>query len=190
MWHLVSSAAAVVIGCFSVMTVFREVDLTRGQPSMVSRLWSSRALGAAAPLDSINGYGLFRVMTTERPEIVIEVSADGTAWKDYEFKWKAGNVTRRPSFVEPHMPRLDWQMWFAALDPPGAQRWLMPLMRRVLEGDDAVLRLLGSSPPGGRPQCVRLAYYRYHFTTRAERAATGAWWKRERLGELTRAICR
>jgi hypothetical protein len=189
-WYLVASGAALLIACFSVMTLFREIDLTRGQPSVVSRLWSSRALDAVAPIDSINGYGLFRVMTTERPELVVEVSADGTSWKEWEFTWKAGDVKRRPSFVQPHMPRLDWQMWFAALDPRGAQRWLSPLIQRLLDGDEAVARLLGPNPLGGRPQCVKLVYYQYHFTSRAERAATGAWWKRERLGDLTNQICR
>ena len=88
------------------------------------------------------------------------------------------------------MPRLDWQMWFAALDPGGAQRWLVPLMQRLLDGDGVVTRLLGPSPLGGPARCIRLVYYQYHFTTRAERAATGAWWKRDRAGDLTNAICR
>jgi hypothetical protein len=189
-WHVLGSGLAILVACFSVMTVFREMDLTRGEPGVLSRFWSSRALGAVAPLDSINGYGLFRVMTTERPEIVIEASADGTTFKEWEFKWKAGDVKRRPSFVAPHMPRLDWQMWFAALDPRGAQRWLSPLIMRLLDGDEAVTRLLGPKPFDARPQCVKLVYYQYHFTTRAERAATGAWWKRQRLGDLTNAICR
>jgi hypothetical protein len=189
-WHLLVSGAAILIACFSVMTVFREMDLTLRRPSVLGRLWWPQALGAVAPIDSINGYGLFRVMTTERPEVVIEVSADGTAWKEYEFKWKAGDVKRRPSFVEPHMPRLDWQMWFAALDPQGAQRWLAPLMARLLDGDEAVMRLLGPNPLGTRPMCVRLVLYQYHFTTRAERTATGAWWKRQRAGALTSVICR
>src|SRR5207247_1182218 len=78
-------------------------------------------LRAVAPLRSINGYGLFRVMTTERPEIVIEGSRDGVSWKEYEFRWKPGALTRRPRFSQPHMPRLDWQMWFAALNPQGAR---------------------------------------------------------------------
>src|SRR4029450_4381712 len=35
----------------------------------------------------VNGYGLFRVMTKDRCEIVIEGSADGINWAPYEFKW-------------------------------------------------------------------------------------------------------
>ncbi|HET9272125.1 MAG TPA: lipase maturation factor family protein, partial [Vicinamibacterales bacterium] len=64
-WHLLVNATAVLIACFSVMTVFREMDLTWRRPSVLSRLWWPAALGGVAPLDSINGYGLFRVMTTE-----------------------------------------------------------------------------------------------------------------------------
>jgi hypothetical protein len=164
--------------------------LTWGRTSVASRLWSPSALSLVEPLNSINGYGLFRVMTTERPEIVIEASADGERWKEWEFKWKAGDVNRRPSFVEPHMPRLDWQMWFAALDPRGARDWLGVLVERLLDGDEIVTRLLEPSPVGARVRCVRLIYYQYHFTTGAERAESGAWWKRDRAAELTNAICR
>src|SRR2546422_437528 len=99
-------------------------------------------LAAVAPFRSINGYGLFRVMTTERPEIVIEGTRDGAQWTAYEFRWKPGSLTRRPRFVQPHQPRLDWQMWFAALDPEGAQDWLVSLLRHLLEGTPQVLALL------------------------------------------------
>jgi len=91
-------------------------------------------LDAVEPLRSVNGYGLFRVMTTERFEIVIEGGADTVQWREYRFRWKPGDPARPPPFVAPHMPRLDWQMWFAALNPEGARDWLVPLLRRLLEG--------------------------------------------------------
>jgi len=98
-------------------------------------------------------------------------------------------VTRRPGFVAPHQPRLDWQMWFAALDPAGAEAWLAGLMRGVLEGTPQVVSLLGADPfPDAPPRYVRLAYYRYRFSTRAERARTGAWWSRELTAYLTRPV--
>ncbi len=146
-------------------------------------------LEALAPFRSINGYGLFRVMTTQRPEIVIEGSRDSLAWREYPFRWKPGDVARRPSFVAPHQPRLDWQMWFAALDPAGAGPWLAALLERLLEGTPAVVALLAANPfPDGPPRYVRLAYYRYRFSTPAERAGTGAWWRRESAGYLTRPL--
>src|SRR5262249_39105690 len=140
---------AVCIAVLSVMTVFRQMDRTRRVRGPFDRGWAERVFAWVAPLNSVNGYGLFRVMTTQRPEIVIEVSADGAEWKEQEFKWKAGNVMRRPEFVEPHMPRLDWQMWFAALDPFSAQGWLLPLAHRLLAGAPAGPEDLGARPARG-----------------------------------------
>ena len=128
-------------------------------------------------------------MTTERQEIVIEGSRDGVHWVEYEFRWKPGVVTRRPRFVAPHQPRLDWQMWFAALDPEGAGSWLAGLVRGLLEGRAPVLSLLGSNPfPDGPPRYVRLVSYHYRFTTSRERSGTGAWWSREFTGYLTAPV--
>src|SRR2546430_16178903 len=116
-------------------------------------------------------------------------SVDSVHWREYELRWKPGGVTRRPGFVAPHQPRLDWQMWFAALDPEGGGPWLAGLVRGLLEGRPAVLSLLGANPfPDGAPRYVRLAYYRYRFATRAARAQTGAWWSRELSGYLTRQL--
>ena len=83
--------------------------------------WSDPVVGWVRPFRSVNGYGLFRVMTVERPEIVIEGSADGREWTEWDLRWKPGDPDRRPGLVAPHQPRLDWQLWFAALDPRGAR---------------------------------------------------------------------
>jgi len=142
------------------------------------------------PFRSISGYGLFRSMTTSRPEIVIETSDDGAAWHEVVFPYKPGDVLRRPRFVAPHQPRLDWQMWFAALDPRRAGPWLERLLLRLLEGSPAVVRLLDDPALLGKPpRFVRLALYDYRFTTPEEaRDSGGAWWTRERRGELTSTL--
>ena len=104
----------------------------------------------------MNAYGLFAVMTTTRPEIVLEGSDDGTAWVEYEFKYKAGDLRRRPPWVAPHQPRVDWQMWFAALGRFEGERWLQNLCARILENDSEVLALLERNPFQGRaPQYLR-----------------------------------
>jgi len=175
-----------VVALLSALAFVREIvaTLPGGRASPDNPL-----LRAVAPLRSINGYGLFRVMTTERPEIVIEGSRDGVSWKEYEFRWKPGALTRRPRFSQPHMPRLDWQMWFAALNPQGARSWLAPLTRHLLAGTPEVLALLGENPfPAHAPRYLRLAYYRYRFSTPAERARSGDWWEREFSGYLTGAL--
>jgi predicted DCC family thiol-disulfide oxidoreductase YuxK len=139
-----------------------------------------------APLRSVNAYGLFAVMTTTRQEIVLEGSEDGTTWVEYEFRYKAGDVDRRPPWVAPHQPRLDWQMWFAALGRFDDERWFQSLCARLLEADGTVLRLLERDPFQGRkPRYLRAVFYRYRFSDRATPRAGGAWWVRERLGEYS-----
>jgi hypothetical protein len=137
-----------------------------------------------APFRSFNTYGLFAVMTTSRPEIVIEGSNDGEAWFEYEFKYKPGDVKQRPKFVAPHQPRLDWQMWFAALSDYRHNPWLINFCVHLLRGTPQVLALLGHNPfPSAPPHYIRAVVYDYHFTDTATRRATGAWWRRERQGE-------
>jgi hypothetical protein len=130
------------------------------------------------PFRSINRYGLFAVMTTERDEIILEGSHDGTSWQPYEFPYKPGTVERAPPWVPlGHMPRLDWQMWFAALGSARENPWLARLMQKLLEGEPDVVALL--EPFGEPPRFVRAIRYRYHFATPEERAQTGHWWRRE-----------
>lgn len=142
-----------------------------------------RIASAVSPFRIVNGYGLFAVMTTRRPEIVVEGSRDGTVWTPYEFRWKPGDPLRRPQFVAPHQPRLDWQMWFAALGSYDENPWFGRFLARLLEGSPDVLSLLASNPfPGAPPRFVRARLYDYRFTGAAERRRTGAWWRRVELG--------
>jgi lipase maturation factor 1 len=134
------------------------------------------------PFRSLNGYGLFRVMTTSRPEIIVEGSDDGALWRAYEFKYKPGDLARRPGFVEPHQPRLDWQMWFAALDDPRRVRWFPHFLERVLRNEPAVMALLDKNPfPDKPPVFVRARFYDYTFAS-SEEKARGVWWDRRLLG--------
>jgi predicted DCC family thiol-disulfide oxidoreductase YuxK len=131
-----------------------------------------------------NGYGLFRVMTKDRGEIVVEGSDDGIDWLPYEFKWKPGRVNRAPRWCAPHQPRLDWQMWFAALETPRQNPWFIALIFRLLQGSQDVSGLLARNPfPDKPPRYVRSTFYRYRFTTLKEFRQTDAWWKRQELRE-------
>lgn len=142
-----------------------------------------------APLRTFNNYGLFAVMTTTRPEIIVQGSMDGENWSDYEFKYKPGELKRRPRFVEPHQPRLDWQMWFAALSNYQQNRWFVSFCIRLLQGSPEVLRLLEHNPfPSQPPRYVRALVYEYHFTDLATRHRTGAWWRRDLKGTYLPAI--
>ena len=137
----------------------------------------------------VNAYGLFRVMTKTRPEIIVEGSADGNEWVPYEFRWKPGDLNRAPGWVAPHQPRLDWQMWFAALGTYRHNPWFVSLLERLLRNAPDVTRLLSRNPfPGAPPKYVRAQLFEYQFTTAEEHRATGAWWKREERGEYLPAV--
>jgi predicted DCC family thiol-disulfide oxidoreductase YuxK len=140
-------------------------------------------LGLAAPFGIVNSYGLFAVMTTARREIIVQGSNDGTAWLDYEFPFKPGDPKRAPRWVAPHQPRLDWQMWFAALGDYRGNPWFVNFMERLLEGAPEVLGLLSSNPfPNAPPRYVRAVVYDYKFSDFRTRRATGQWWTRRPRG--------
>ncbi len=137
----------------------------------------------AAPFRSVNSYGLFAVMTSPRLEIEIEGSDDRVNWRTYQFRWKPGELGHAPAFVQPHQPRLDWQMWFAALGDYRQNPWFLHFLERLLQGSPPVLGLLERNPfPSAPPRYVRATLYEYHFTDWATRRATGGWWRREKKG--------
>ncbi|HET9794559.1 MAG TPA: lipase maturation factor family protein, partial [Thermoanaerobaculia bacterium] len=175
---VLTAAAAIVL--FLGVVQMAEILFPRARATAAL----ASAASAAEPFRTVNGYGLFAVMTTTRPEIVVEGSADGRAWTPYPFRWKPGDVSRRPRFVEPHQPRLDWQMWFAALSDVRQNPWFVGFVHRLLEGDRDVIRLLAADPFAGHPpRFVRAELWNYRFTDRATRRKTGAWWSRTRIGE-------
>jgi predicted DCC family thiol-disulfide oxidoreductase YuxK len=145
--------------------------------------------GWIEPFRIVNGYGLFRVMTKSRPEIIIEGSADGIEWLPYEFKWKPGDLNQPPPWVAPHQPRLDWQMWFAALGSYRQNPWFISLTKQLLQNNPDVTRLLARNPfPDKPPLFIRSTLFDYHFTTSTERRLSGDWWKREEVREYLPAV--
>ncbi len=142
-----------------------------------------KLIAAVSPLRSINNYGLFAVMTTQRNEITIEGSNDGEHWLPYEFKYKPGNIYQAPRWVMPFQPRLDWQMWFAALSTWRDNPWFMALMIRILQGEPTVLSLLARNPFGDHPpRYIQASFWEYHFTNLKTRGPHGLWWQREIKG--------
>lgn len=174
--ELATSVASLPIFALSLAVLAVRVFPRTRLPESVER-----AYDATSRLRSINPYGLFAVMTTERPEIIIEGSNDAVTWREYRFRYKPDALDRAPRWAAPHQPRLDWQLWFAALSP--APPWFAHLLHRLLEGSPDVLALFAGNPfPEQPPKYVRALLYEYHFTDRATRRRTGAWWRRELLG--------
>jgi hypothetical protein len=142
-------------------------------------------LAKTRPFALPGGYGLFAVMTRDRPQVVIEGSEDGVTWREYVLRYQPGPVDRPPRQAAPHQPRLDWQLWFAALGPPPP--WFATLLVRLLEGVPEVLAQF-DTVPFERPLAVRARLYRYRMSDLATRRRTGAWWQRELLGTYFPAI--
>jgi len=143
------------------------------------------------PLHLVNTYGAFGSITRTRYEIVIEGSADGQAWLEYEFKGKPGDPSRWSPQIAPYHLRLDWLMWFEAFSPRPQSEWFAVLLQRLLEADGPTLSLLKTNPfPNHAPRFLRARYYRYRFTTVDEHRQTGRWWNRELVSEYVRPVTR
>lgn len=152
--------------------------------------WLDSLARSVSAYHFVSGYGLFRTMTTERPEIILEGSSDGTTWFEYDFAWKADDLGDRPQFVAPHQPRVAWQFWFAALERQFSYRsrnarWIESIVLKLLDGDRTVTKLLKNNPfPDSPPRYVRGRLYRYEFTEPEEKKRTGDWWKRVVIQEF------
>ena len=107
--------------------------------------WTDEYMNIVRPTRAFNSYGLFRVMTTTRPEIIIEGSLDGKTWHPYAFKYKPTNPKQSPQFAGLHMPRIDWQMWFEGLN---YERFAAHPFSRMLYHKFLTMIALGKSTEG------------------------------------------
>ena len=172
-WVALRGAAVAVLALLSLVPLFGALGWEARLPASLQASYAG-----TRGFRIVNNYGLFAHMTTERPELLVEASLDGREWRPYEFRWKPGDLAQAPRAAYLHMPRLDWQLWFAALRgrPPG---WLAPFCARLLQGRPEVLALLEGNPfPDEPPRFVRVIRYDYRFSNVEERRATGQWWHR------------
>jgi hypothetical protein len=121
-----------------------------------------------------------------------QVITPHTRWREYGFKAKPGNPMRMPPQVAPYHLRLDWMIWFLSFSVavtgdgirvPGYDLWFARLVRKLLLGDRAILKLMGANPFAERPPAfIRALFYEYRYSDRREKRQTGAWWVRRLLG--------
>ena len=144
------------------------------------------------PLHLVNTYGAFGSIGKRRYEIILEGTQDtnlgsNTQWKEYEFWAKPGDVHRRPPFIAPYQPRLDWQIWFAAMSSIEQEPWLVHLIYKLLQNDRGALRLLANNPfPNKPPKYIRAELYEYRFTRIGD--PPGIWWRRQEVGPYLRPV--
>jgi len=139
------------------------------------------------PLRIVNTYGAFGHVTKERFEVVVQGTLDddptlrSTAWEEYEFKCKPGNVARTPCLISPYHYRLDWLMWFAGFQQYQNNPWLLHLIGRMMDNDPIVDSLLQTNPFKERepPKFMRAVHYKYVFT----QPGSSDWWNRKLIDE-------
>lgn len=177
-----SSLATTMISAFWLAVVFA-VCSTRIWMAVTMQLPEknvTQMLNIVNTFSLVNNYGPFATMTKSRPEIVIEGSRDGKNWHEYGFKYKPGDLTQQLTWNIPHQPRLDWQMWFAALTPKGNLVWFDNFMHRLKSGSAPVLALLAHNPfPKHPPEKLRASLYLYHFNDTEQASADKRIWQRE-----------
>lgn len=156
-----------------------------GENPLLDRLAPVRA--RYQPLRLVNNYHLFAAITRERIEPELQTRTGDTEWAAHHLHHKPGDPLRRPDWVAPHQPRVDFQLWFHGLSfRRNTPAYVVTLVDRLCHDPAAVAQLFAAPLPPA-PTAVRVAYWQYHFTTPAERATSGAWWRRELLG-TTRTI--
>ena len=124
------------------------------------------------------GWGGLPPSIVQVPVVVIEGESGTGRWRELPFRYTPFGEKRAPRRTAPHQPRLDWQMWFAALGSYQHNPWLLHLMYKILVGggnSSAALTLLDLDAYPFRkapPARVRATLYHYDFTRVASPWAT------------------
>ena len=190
--HLSASAAGIgqLFSRKFVNVIFAAFMVNMSIP-IVKNLLSKKQLMNASfdPLRLVNTYGAFGVVEEERIELIVEAAEDYSGpWKEYQFKVKPGDVTRKPRFVSPYHYRLDWLMWIASCSGSIERNpWMFRFLLKLLQQDKDVSKLLLIDPFAfdnenmdvGKPKYIRVEKYRYKFNKIGE----DDFWTRERVGK-------
>jgi hypothetical protein len=174
-------AAAFAIFC-AVSSIEAMVAFGPGAPDGLAPL-RSRYL----PFRFINTYHLFASITRERIEPTFETSEDGASFVEHDLWHKPGSVTRRPDFVAPHQPRVDFQLWFYGLGYQGRTPPYIAGLLNWLCAEPARVQPLFRDPLPMHPKSVRIRFWRYHFATPAQQRQDNRWWNRE-LADQSRDV--
>ncbi len=137
------------------------------------------------PFRAVNTYHLFGHITRERIEPELQWF-DGTQWHALEFLYKPGAPDRRPPFVAPHQPRVDFRLWFYGLSyRRGTPAYVQALIQKICHEPDPVAGLF-THPLKVPPQSLRLVFWRYRFTNHP---GDTDWWQREKVAESGAIDC-
>ena len=165
----------IFVGCMAALIALKSLDVIANLASRdqaMNRSYDRLAL--------VNSYGAFGSVDMVRHELVIEGTRDpdpATArWSAYELPCKPGDLERRPCILGPYHRRLDWLIWFAAMQDQPRDPWLIHLVWKLLDGDRSIRTLLATDPfDGAPPRFVRIRRFVYHL----QPYAMPHWWSRD-----------
>jgi hypothetical protein len=168
-------AAGILAGVVGILSIAPAANLLSPEQVMNT---------AHDPFELVNSYGAFGSVGKVRHEIILEGTRDTepgpqSVWRPYEFKCKPGDPDRRPCLLSPYHLRVDWQIWFAAMEPPEENPWAIHLIWKLLHNDEGALSLLAGNPfPEGPPTFIRAQLYDYQFAPPGGREV----WRRKLIG--------
>ena len=174
---LMTVAAWVVAAIVAVLSFFPVLNMISSRQVMNTSFDS---------LDLVNTYGAFGTVGRVRYTVVFEgtdasVPDNSAPWRPYLYCAQPVALDTRPVQIAPYQPRLDWQMWFAAMDTPSDYPWTVNLVWKLLHNDSGALSLFANNPfPDKPPQYVRAVLYSYTFAPPGNREHL--WWNRKELG--------
>jgi hypothetical protein len=199
-----ADARQITLGCFCALVIFKSGRVVDNLTSLHHQDMNA----AYDRLALVNTYGAFGSVGSERYELLIEGTLDADPehadWRAYELPCKPGDLSRRPCFLGPYHRRLDWLIWFAAMEPcewqivpnngeqvlacfftdeDGHRRayrprdpWWFHMVYKLLDGDRTIRELIAVDPFAGKPpRWLRIRRARYHFAS----GSNDAWWTRD-----------
>ncbi|HEU0037078.1 MAG TPA: lipase maturation factor family protein [Kofleriaceae bacterium] len=163
------------VGCFAALVIVKSY-------AVVDNLTAKRQImnGSFDRLSIVNTYGAFGSVTMDRHELVIEgtrdLDPDEATWHAYELPCKPGDLARRPCILGPYHRRLDWLIWFSAMDDEPRDPWILHLAWKLLDGDRSIRELIAVDPfDGERPTWIRIRRFVYHL----QPYSADTWWTRD-----------
>ena len=174
-WQNIASWALVILITFFSLPVVKNLVSQNQYMNTSFNQW-----------EIVNTYGAFGSVGKTRYELVVEGTEEktitkDTKWKEYEFFAKPTNINRRLPIIAPYQPRIDWQIWFAAMETPNDNPWLIHLIWKFLHNDKGAVSLISSNPFKDKPpEYIRVSFYEYEFNHPGGRNGV---WSRKYLGE-------
>lgn len=95
------------------------------------------------------------------------------------------------SWVMPHQPRFDWQLWFSALGNIDSEYYLVHFLYKLLNDDKVARELISFNPFEGSspPKYLKVDLDHYQFTDyKRERVTFGLKWLFSRVPQLLPSV--